>query len=207
MLVLLVNDHIGIEQMAFYTTDKYISLDELAKHKNIDANKYTQGLGQEKMSIIMPDEDIITLAYNAVQGFWNKIKNDEKSKIELLLFSTESGIDNSKSAGIELFALLDLPKYCRCLEIRQACYGGTGALMLARDFVKANPEKKALVIMSDVAYYGLETAGEPTQGCGAVAVLVSNEPKIAVFNDDNVYLSQNHILKKIQNLLLLMKYL
>ena len=164
----------------------------MAWHNRIETEKYTKGLGQEQMSIITPDEDIITLAYNAISRFWSKIPKNEKDKVGLLLFATESGVDNSKSASVELFELLNLPPRCRCLEIKQACYGGTGALMLARDFVRANPEKKALVIMSDVAYYGLETAGEPTQGCGAVAVLVSNEPKIAVFNDDNVYLSQNH---------------
>ncbi len=185
-----MSNSVGIEQISFYTTNLFISLEKLATTKGIDANKYTAGLGQEKMSIITPDEDIITLAYNAVRRILNNVSNAEKEKIELLLFATESGIDNSKSASVELFNLLDLSNHCCCLEIKQACYGGTGALMLARDFVKANPKKKALVVMSDIAYYGLNTSGEPTQGCGAVAVLLSSNPKIATFNNDNVVISK-----------------
>jgi isopentenyl-diphosphate delta-isomerase len=38
--------------------------------------------------------------------------------------------------------------------------------------------KKALVIASDIARYGRGTPGEPTQGAGAVAMLVSDKPNL-----------------------------
>jgi len=38
--------------------------------------------------------------------------------------------------------------------------------------------RKALVIASDIARYGKNTAGEPTQGAGAVAMLISDNPTL-----------------------------
>ena len=177
---------IGIENIGFYTSGAYLSLRELAKNTNQDEDKFIQGIGQEKMSIITKQEDIITMGYNASIEFLNET---QKNEIGLLLFATESAIDCSKSSANTLHGLLGLNKNCRCLEVKQACYGGTGALMLAIDFVKTHKDKKALVIASDVAFYGLNTSGEATQGCGAVAILISNKPNIAIFNNDNLYLT------------------
>ena len=179
---------IGIEEIGFYTANAVFSLRELAKRNNQDVAKYTSGLSQEQMSIITPDEDIITMSYNAVMEFLN---DSNKEAIDLLLFATESAVDNSKSSACELHNLLNLPQSCRCLEIKHACYGGTGALMLAKNYVIANPDKKALVVMSDIAFYGIHSKGEPTQGCGAVALLISLQPKIATFNNDSVFLTDN----------------
>jgi hydroxymethylglutaryl-CoA synthase len=52
--------------------------------------------------------------------------------------------------------------------------------MTALDWIRAgsNRGRKALVIASDIARYGLRTAGEPTQGAGAVALLVSDTPAL-----------------------------
>jgi hydroxymethylglutaryl-CoA synthase len=38
--------------------------------------------------------------------------------------------------------------------------------------------KKALVICTDIARYGLASPGEPTQGAGAVAMIISEEPRL-----------------------------
>jgi hydroxymethylglutaryl-CoA synthase len=38
--------------------------------------------------------------------------------------------------------------------------------------------KKALIIASDIARYGAGTPGEPTQGAGAVAMVVSETPRL-----------------------------
>jgi hydroxymethylglutaryl-CoA synthase len=52
--------------------------------------------------------------------------------------------------------------------------------MAAADSIRARGERgrAALVICADIARYGLETAGEPTQGGGAVAMLVSDTPDL-----------------------------
>lgn len=74
--------------------------------------------------------------------------------------------------------LLGLSPYLRAVELKQACYGATAALQLAKGHVALNPDKKALVIGSDIARYGLHTKGEPTQGGGACAMIVGQNPRI-----------------------------
>ncbi len=193
------NIQVGIESIGAYAPFLFFALKDLAHarsngDKKVEEDlisKYEKRLGQIYMSIIHPNEDIITMAYEAVSNCLNseRISND----IDLLLFATESAIDNSKSAACELYGLLEHEEnnQCRCIELKHACYGGTGALMMAKEHILNNPGKKALVVMSDVAFYGLETKGEPTQGCGAIAILLSSKPKIAVFNNDNVFFTSN----------------
>lgn len=57
--------------------------------------------------------------------------------------------------------------------------------------IKTHPESKVLVVASDIAKYGLASGGEPTQGAGAVAMLVSADPRILQLNDDSVALTQD----------------
>lgn len=57
---------------------------------------------------------------------------------------------------------------------------------LAKDYIEKRPNEKVLVIASDTARYGIQSGGEPTQGAGAVAMLISNNPSILELNDDAV---------------------
>ena len=69
------------------------------------------------------------------------------------------------------------------MELKEACYSGTAGLRFAASMVQGRPASKALVIASDVARYDLGSPGEPTQGCGAVAMLVSSTPRILKLDD------------------------
>ena len=70
--------------------------------------------------------------------------------------------------------------------MKEACYAATAALDYAKLHVEKFPHSKVLVIASDIAKYGIGTPGEPTQGAGAVAMLISQNPRILAFHDDNV---------------------
>jgi len=48
--------------------------------------------------------------------------------------------------------------------------------------VRANPNRMALVVASDLAKYELASTGEYTQGAGAVAILVKASPRLLAFN-------------------------
>jgi hydroxymethylglutaryl-CoA synthase len=170
---------VGIDLINFYTPQVYLDLAELAAVRQVPVEKYTVGIGQEKMSLIDPFEDIVTMAAEAA---YDIVKGREQN-IGLLLFATESGVDYSKSAGVYLHSLLQLNPNCRVLEVKQACFAATGALLLAKDYVTLHPDKLALVIASDVAWYGLNTPGEVTQGAGAVAMVVSVNPRLAVIEE------------------------
>jgi hydroxymethylglutaryl-CoA synthase len=67
---------------------------------------------------------------------------------------------------------------CDVVDMTFACIGAVDALHNSLDFVRANPDKKAVVIASDYAKYELASSGEYTQGGGAVAVLVSSKPDL-----------------------------
>lgn len=166
---------VGIDLIHFATADYFLGLDTFAAEKGTELEKYTIGIGQEKMSIAPPDEDVVSLAAKATAPILEKINKDE---ISAILFATETGIDQSKSAGVFLHGLLNLSKRCRVIELKHACYAGAAGLQMATAMVRANPKEKILVVAADIAKYDVDTSGEATQGCGAVAMLITAEPRI-----------------------------
>jgi len=166
---------VGIDEISFYTSNYYLDLRTLAEVQNTDTEKYYQGIGQEKMGMAAPDEDVVTMAANAAAPLVERVGTDA---ITTLMFATETGIDQSKAAGIYVHRLLNLHDNCRVVELKQACYSATAALQMACALVARQPEKKVLVVASDIARYDLDSPGEATQGCGAVAMLIAANPRL-----------------------------
>ncbi|KAA8431781.1 hydroxymethylglutaryl-CoA synthase [Weissella sagaensis] len=179
---------IGIDKMSFFSPQQYIDMVELANARGEEPDKYLIGIGQTQQAVIPPTQDVVTMAANAADEM---LTASDRKAITMILFATESGIDNSKSGAVYLQRLLGINPYARTIELKQACYAGTFALMQARDYVTLHPTEKVLVIASDIARYGLKTSGEVTQGGGAVAMLVSANPAIAQINQDSQYLSRD----------------
>lgn len=179
---------IGIDQIGLYAPHYYVDLGELATTRGVDPNKFIIGIGQSEQAVPPSSEDIVTMSADAAQDFIGDI---DTSRIGLLVVGTETGIDASKSAAVIVQRLLQLPEGIRTYEIKQACYGGTAALMTARDYVAAHPDKTALIFAADIARYGLESGGEVTQGAGAVAMLVSQNPRIMSIEDDSQFISRD----------------
>lgn len=168
---------VGIEKIGFYIPQFYVDLNDIAKETGIDPEKYHKGIGQECFAMPSPDEDVVTMASSAAQ----RILNDtDKVAIDTVMVATESGIDQSKSSAVYVHALLGLSPNCRALELKQACYSATAGLRLAASYVAMYPDKKVLLIASDFARYERNTPAEATQGAGAVAMLISAQPKVAV---------------------------
>ena len=113
------------------------------------------------------------------------LRSVDRSSIDTLMFATESGVDQSKAAAIYVHQLLELPSTCKAFEIKQACCGSTAALHMALALVHQNPQKRVVIIASDVARYGFGTSGEPTQGAGAVAMVISATPRLLVFDPES----------------------
>lgn len=179
---------IGIQRLSFYTAPFYLDMGEFAQARGEDVNKFHVGIGQDQMSVIPPDEDIVTLAANAAYPI---VQEFSATNISAVLFATESGIDQSKSAGTFVHGLLKLSPRCRVVELKHACYAGTAALQMAVNMVRANPQERILVIASDVARYELGSPGEATQGCGAVAMLISNQADILTIEAGSGYYTED----------------
>lgn len=165
----------GIDAISFYTSQYYLDLQTLAAARSAAPTKFSDELGQYRMSVAPPGEDSITMAANGVDEL---LADKDASEIELIIFATESGVDAAKSAATHIHGLLNLPKRCRSVEVKQACYGVTFGLQMALAWLQQNEKKQALLIASDIARYGLRTAAEPSQGCGAVAMLLSANPRL-----------------------------
>lgn len=176
---------VGIDRICFATPHYYLNLTDLANARGIDPNKFTIGIGQSEQSVPPNHQDIVTLAAQAALPLLPHI---DSNRLKMLIVGTESGVDASKSSALYVQNLLKLTPWVRSIEVKEACYGGTAALMMACDYVRAHAEKdpQVLVIASDIARYGLATPGEVTQGAGAVAMLVSANPHVLKINDDSV---------------------
>ncbi|EDP69195.1 hydroxymethylglutaryl-CoA synthase [Carnobacterium sp. AT7] len=177
---------IGIDKIGFYAPHLYVDMNKLAVARNVEPEKFTIGIGQEKMAIAPITQDPVTLAANAALNILN---DEDRAKIDFVIFGTESGIDNSKSGAVYVHHLLDLNPNARSIEVKQACYGATAGIQMAKGHIALNPESRVLVLGSDIARYGLNTSGESTQGAGAVAMVISANPKILALEDKSAYLT------------------
>src|SRR5690625_1920914 len=166
---------IGIHDIAAATGSLVLDLADLAKETNTDVAKFHRGIGQFEMSISTEDDDIVTMAARATKQIIDRHGTDG---IRTVMFATATGADQSKSAGVFLHGLLGLPSTVRVVELKEACYSATAALQFAAALVARKPDEKVLVIASDIARYELGSSGEPTQGCGAVAMLVTADPAL-----------------------------
>lgn len=172
---------LGIDSIAFSTSRYFLPLETFAEHRGVDYKKYSEGIGQLKMAVFPPNEDIVTMAVDAAQKALGKFDTEERDCIDLLIFATESSFDLSKSAGIYVHHFLRLKPECRVFDIKQACYSATAALRMAENYVRCHRGAKVLVVGSDIVRYPAGSSGEPTQGGAAVAMVVSENPRIAQF--------------------------
>ncbi|PZF64617.1 hydroxymethylglutaryl-CoA synthase [Curtobacterium sp. MCPF17_047] len=166
---------LGIHDLAIATGHHVLDLDDLAAVNGVDPAKYHVGIGQDAFSVPAPDEDIVTMGAAAAKEVLDRHGVDG---IRTVLFATESGVDQSKAAGVYVHGLLGLPRNVRVVELKQACYGGTAAVQMALGIIARDPSERVLVIAADVARYDVETAAEPTQGAGAVAMLIAADPDL-----------------------------
>lgn len=174
---------VGIDRITFATPNCYLSMRDLAIARGIDPNKFTIGIGQNQQAVPPNHQDIVTLGAQAALPLLPYI---DSSRLKMVIVGTESGVDASKSSALYIHKLLNLSEWVRCVEVKEACYGGTAALMMACDYVLAHSGAQVLVIAADIARYGVGTPGEVTQGAGAVAMLVSENPRVLQINNDSV---------------------
>ncbi|RYZ41167.1 MAG: hydroxymethylglutaryl-CoA synthase family protein [Myxococcaceae bacterium] len=170
---------VGIEALAVAVPRRYVDIEDLARARGVDPAKFTAGLGAKEMAVNDPGEDSVSLAATAAARLIQQ-QSVDTSKIGMLVVGTETGVDHSKPIASHVHGLLKLPRSMRTFDSQHACYGGTAGLMAAVEWIAsgAGAGRTALVVCTDIARYGLKTAGEPTQGGGAVALLVSETPDL-----------------------------
>jgi hydroxymethylglutaryl-CoA synthase len=134
-----------------------------------------------------PDQSVYTMAANAAMRLIERY-NVDPAQVGFLGLGTESSTDNSAGAiivkgmlddGLRSRGLPALSRNCEVPEIKHACLGGIYALKQGLRYLAVEPGPRcAIVISADIAEYARGSTGEPTQGAGAVAMLLERDPKL-----------------------------
>nr|ABM63533.1 BryR [Candidatus Endobugula sertula] len=181
--------YIGIESMNAFGGTAFLDVMKLAQHRQLEMSRFDNLLMHQK-SVALPYEDPITFGVNAAKPIIDGLSDVEKNNIELLITCSESGIDFSKSMSTYIHKYLGLNRSCRLFEIKQACYSGTGGFQMAINFIlsRTSPGAKALIVATDISRFIIDknnfeqvedwSYAEPSNGAGAVALLISESPHI-----------------------------
>lgn len=171
---------IGIEAMNAYCGATSLDIRLLFEARGLSLDRF-DNLMMENKAVGLPCEDPVTNGVNAAKPIIDGLGEKEVGKIELLIASTESGLDFGKAISTYIHDLLGLGRSCRVFEVKQACYAGTAALQMAVGHIASGASlgSKALVIATDCARAASRHSyAEPSQGTGAVAMLISEDPQI-----------------------------
>ena len=187
---------VGIDAIGVYVPRLYVDLTGEWAHVRAAAladgdvqklvGKVTSGVGVRRMSVVDAHQDCATLAAMAAKRAIDAAGIDPRD-LDYLAVGTETTVDQSKSTAAYVLGMLErhygvsLPEV-GAPQFQFACIGATYALEAAVSRIRAGDNTKpySLIVASDVSKYPLGTAGEYTQGAGAVALLVSENPRAVV---------------------------
>ena len=182
---------VGIDDISIYFPSLYVDINDFAKARDIEPAKLERGLGLKAIAVPDSSEDVITMAAEVLIDLVSK--NDLKPKdIGRIYVGTESMVDGSKPIASYLLGILkdyfdrqsipteDLYR-CDVVDMTFACIGAVDAMQNSLDWIRLNPDQKAIVVSTDHAKYDLYSPGECTQGAGAIAVLLTEDPRIIEF--------------------------
>ena len=179
----------GIDDISIYIPRLYLDAGDFAKARGLDPEKLERGLGIGQMAIVDTNQDPACLAANACLRVMQKNKLTP-DKIGRLYVATESSFDESKAMNSYVIGMLeqvygkDTFGHCGGIECKFACVSGSYALYDNTNWIRAGEaeDKYALVVVSDIAKYDLGSSGEVTQGAGAIAMLLNDNPRLLSFD-------------------------
>jgi hydroxymethylglutaryl-CoA synthase len=185
--------NIGIDAIAYSVPVHQLPISALAEARGIAYGKLNVGLGLEAMAVCAPEETVDRLAADAVVKLIQQ-NNLDPTAVGKIYLGTESAIDGAKptityaldhierALGVEgdnVFQHTDV------VDMTFACIAAFDAMLLCADWIRSAPGtgRTAIVVGADIAKYDLCSSGEYTQGAGAVAVLLREDPRIMVLGE------------------------
>ncbi len=183
---------IGISGMAAAVPSLRVDLQNWCQWRGNNWSKVREIVGSG-YRILAPDQNVYTLAATAAARLIENYDIDPR-RIGFLALGTESSTDNSAGAII-IKGMLDLwtdkrglpriSRHCEVPEFKHACLGGMYAMKGALRYLATDGrDRLALVISADTAEYAPGSTGEPTQGAGAVAMLLDRDARLATMDPD-----------------------
>jgi hydroxymethylglutaryl-CoA synthase len=185
---------VGIDAVEIWTGKCKLDLpNTVAPEKEKDPNYYRKGLGLENSSFPDVYEDIVTMGANAAKRLMER-KGLEPEDIGRIDVATESAFDNSKPVSTYIAGCLEQVfegdfHHANKGERKFACVAGTQSIDDAYNWIKAGRHRgrSALVVATDTALYARGSSGEATQGAGAVAMLISEDPSLVELSTEQGY--------------------
>ena len=181
---------IGISGIAVHVPPFRVDLQTWCEWSGADRDKVRDVVGSG-FRLPGPKQSVYTMAANAILKLVERYDVDT-SQVRFLGLGTESSTDNSAGAVIVKGMVDDalrqqgkatISRNCEVPEFKQACLGGVYGIKNALRFLQTDGQgAKAIVVCSDIALYEQGSSGEPTQGSGAVAILLESDPAIAEIN-------------------------
>ncbi|KYH26525.1 hydroxymethylglutaryl-CoA synthase [Halalkalicoccus paucihalophilus] len=185
---------VGIDAIEIWTGKLKLDLpNTFAPAKGEDPEKYTKGLGLNASSFPDTYEDIVTMGANAAHRLMEHegLTPEDIGRIDV---ATESSFDNSKPVSTYIAGCLERVyegkfSHANKGERKFACLAGTQSIDDAYNWIKSgrNRGRSALVIATDTALYARNDPGEATQGAGAVAMLISEDPDLVSLSTEQGY--------------------
>ena len=178
---------IGISGLAAYVPPFRVWLEDWCRWTDNQWPKIREVVGRS-FRLRGPNQSVYTMAATAVMRLINQYDIDP-ARVKFLGLGTESSTDNSAGAiivkGMVDQALIaqgksPIARSCEVPEFKHACLGGVYGMKSAiRHLALDGAGGQAIVVCADIAEYARGTSGEPTQGAGAVAMLLEENPTIA----------------------------
>jgi hydroxymethylglutaryl-CoA synthase len=185
---------VGIDAIEVRTGKLRLDLAEtFAPAQGEKPEKYTKGLGLYASSFPDVYEDIVTMGANAAHRLMDRkgLKPDDIGRIDV---ATESAFDNSKPVSTYIAGCLEQVyeddfHHANKGERKFACISGTQSLDDAFNWIRAGRHRgrSAIVVATDTALYARDDPGEATQGAGAVAMLISEDPDLVELSTEQGY--------------------
>lgn len=180
---------VGIDDLAIYIPKLYIDYKDFAKARGIDPQKLEYGIGIKKMALVDTNQDPACMAANACLKLMER-NHLHPEDIGRMYVATESALDESKAMNSFVIGMLeqvygeDTFEHAGGIECKFACVSGSYAIYDNANWIRAdeNNGKAAIVIVSDIAKYDIGSAGEYTQGAGAIAILIKHDPRLLSFD-------------------------
>ncbi len=183
---------VGISDLSLYLPRPHIELNSLVEYR-IQSNpslerrlrRALSTTGQIDMRFPELWQDNSTLAAQSTHNLLTAGSAPDISKLRYISVGTETPVDHSKPVAAYVEGMLqrgglDVPTSLSTFQVQHACAGGTVALMGVGALLQlsSREDESGVVICSDIARYDAPSTAEITQGAGAVALSVENDPKL-----------------------------
>jgi hydroxymethylglutaryl-CoA synthase len=124
-------------------------------------------------SIAYVDEDIMTLAYAAIENLESKISL--LRSLDAILFATTTPVFKDRYHASYLAELAGLPHGILALDLGTSNRAGSDALVLADKLIQSGKHENVLVVAVDIRFPPIGKEARTPFGHGAVAMIVSKD--------------------------------